>query len=31
MWGNVMGKGRGRGRGRELDTGMERDKGLDMG
>lgn len=29
MRGNVMGKGRGR--GRELDTGMERDKGLDMG
>lgn len=29
MRGNVMGKGRGRGRG--LDTGMERDKGLDMG
>ena len=29
MWGNVTGKGRGR--GRELDTGMERDKCLDMG
>lgn len=29
MWGNVMDKGRGR--GREPDTGMELDKGLDMG